>query len=262
MGVLDQLKQEAQAIEAAKTRAVTSRADALAASREQLGPCIRTAYKYFIELKKHLLATDRHIEASYDIRDAGHIDGLIQSQYGVATENPEQIDKFSFRCVCAKSGVLQVNQGDPASVSAYRDYLRSNGLQAKIRDSTRSKGGALFMVQPAVPVAVEFSADYERGKVGLRLRNLTTIGVVRHRLETALVDEKFLDEIAKAVLRQANRFDVITGNSISDADKLSLRKKVQEEHRQKALAEETERREAELESTIGRRFGRTFFGRG
>ena len=146
MGVLDELKQEVQAIEAEKARETTSRAEVLAAARERLVPCMRMAYKYFNELKQHLQVVNREIEASYEIRDTGLVDGLIQGQYGVATDNPEQIEKFSFRCVCAKSGVLQVNQSDLASVTSYRDYLRANGLQAKVRDSAKNKGGALFMV--------------------------------------------------------------------------------------------------------------------
>ena len=261
MGVLDELKQEAEAIEAEKAHDTTSRTDALARAREQIEPRMRKAYKYFEELKQHLQVVNRVIEASYEIRGAGRVDGLTQGQYSVSAENLEQLDKFSFRCVCAKKGVLQVNQGDVASVAAYRDFLRANGLQAKARDSTTSKGGTLFMIQPAVPVVVEFSADYEAEAIILRVRNLTNIGVMRHTLKPEQVDEKFLDEVAKAILRQANRFDEITGNSISDAAKLALKKKLQAAMREKQLAEEAAQRELAKDRTITQRFTRTLLGR-
>ncbi|MFT5446887.1 MAG: hypothetical protein ACI9DC_002062 [Gammaproteobacteria bacterium] len=262
MGVLDELKQEAVSIEAKKAREKTSRAAAHSRARERVVPCMRTAYTYFSELKQHLQVVKRQVEASYDIRDVGRVDGLQQGQYGVSTENPEQLDKFSFRCVCAKSGILQVNHSDVASVASYRDYLRSNGLQAKVRDASKGgKGGAIFMVQPAVPVVVELSADYERAVVVLRVRNLSNIGVGRHTLTPEQVDEKFLDEIAKAILRQPNQFDIITGEAISDTTKHRLKERIRAAVRQNELADEMAQREADKERTITKRLSRTFLGR-
>ena len=262
MGVLDELKREAAAIEAEKAREKTSRAKLHARARERVVPRMRAAYTYFNELKQHLLVVKRQIQASYDIRDVGLVDGLQQGQYGVATENPEQLDKFSIRCVCAKSGILQVNHSDVASVAAYRDYLRSNGLQAKVRDATKGgKGGAVFMVQPTVPVVIEFSADYERAVIILRIRNLNRIGVSRHTLTPEQVDEKLLDEIAKAILRQPNRFDIITGDVISDTSKFRLKKRIRAVVRQNELADEMARREADKDRTITKRLSRTFLGR-
>ena len=117
------------------------------------------------------------------------------------------------------------------------------------------------MVQPAVPVVVEFTADFEQGCVSLRVRNLTSIGVSRHNLLTEQVDDKFLDEIAKAILRQPNRFDIITGNSIRHTGKLQLKKKIQAAMREKELADEIEQREAAQERTITKRISRTLLGR-
>ncbi len=260
MGVLDELKQEAQAIEAENARESTTRAAALAQVRRQIEPCMRTAYKYFNELKQHLEVVGRDISASYDIRGAGHVDGLMQSKYGVSTDNPEQIDKFSFRFVCAKNGAIQVHQRDSASANSYREYLKFNGMQAKVRDSTTGKGAVIFMVQPAVPVVVEFSADYDQGKLNLRVRNLTSIGVARSSLTAEQVDEKFLDEVAKAVLRQPNRFDEVSGNSISNTSKLRLKEKIQIAMRQKELADKKAQEVVE-ERTLTKRLANTLFGR-
>ena len=260
MGVLDELKQQARAIDAEKAREKALHAEALARVRERIEPCMRSAYKYFNELEHHLQLVNRDIEASYEIRGAGRVDGLKQGQYRVSTGNSEQLDKFAFRCICAKSGVLQVNQSDAASVAAYRDYLRAHGLQAKIRGSTNSKG-AVFMVQPAVPVVVEFNAEFERGAVLVCVRNLTNIGVSRHALTAEQIDEKFLDEVAKAVLRRPNRFDEITGNAVSNTYRQRLKTKIQSTARQNELADELVRRDAARDRTITKRLSRTLLGR-
>lgn len=259
MGVLDDLKKEAEAIAAEKARESDERAAALDRARQEIAPRLQKAYQYFDELRHHLQLVNREILATYEIRGIGRVDGLLQGQYGVATERPDAVEKFSFRCVCAKPGAFQVNQKDPAAVTSYRDYLRDNGLKAKVRDTGR--GSALFMVQSVVPVVVEFSADVERGAIMLRVRNLTALGVTRHTLTPEQLDAKLLDEIAKAILRTENKFEEVLGISISDTSKVRLKKKIQAAMRQKQLEDELADRTEKREKTITGRVTRGLFGR-
>ena len=259
MGVLDDLKKEAQALAAEKARETSEQAAAVERAREHLQPRMQKLLEYFTELKSHLELLNREILASYEVRGAGRVDALLQGDYRIATERPERIEKFSFRYVCAKDGAFQVNQGDAAAVSAYRDYLRDHGLQAKVRDTGR--GSALFMVQAAVPVLVEFSADYERVAIRLRVRNLTSLGVTRHTLTLEQVDERFMDELARAILRAENRFDELVGASISPSSKKRLKKQIQAAMRRKEIQEQLKERKTEKESTITHRLGRSLFRR-
>lgn len=259
MGVLDDLKKEAQALAAKKAREASEQGAALERAREHLEPRMQALLKYFTELKTHLELVNREILASYEIRGVGRVDALVQGDYRVATERPDRIQRFGFRCVCAKDAAFQVNQSDVAAVSAYRDYLRDNGLQAKVRDTGR--GSALFMVQAAVPVLVEFSADYERVAIRLRVRNLTSLGVTRHTLTLDEVDERFMDELARAILRVENRFDERVGASISPSSKKRLKKQIQAAMRRKEIHEQLKERRTERESTITHRFGRGLFRR-
>jgi len=259
MGVLDDLKKEAQALAAKKAREASEQGAALERAREHLEPRMQALLKYFTELKTHLELVNREILASYEIRGVGRVDALVQGDYRVATERPDRIQRFGFRCVCAKDAAFQVNQSDVAAVSAYRDYLRDNGLQAKVRDTGR--GSALFMVQAAVPVLVEFSADYERVAIRLRVRNLTSLGVTRHTLTLDEVDERFMDELARAILRVENRFDERVGASISPSSKKRLKKQIQAAMRRKEIDEQLKERKTERESTITHRFGRGLFRR-
>jgi hypothetical protein len=116
-------------------------------------------------------------------------------------------------------------------------------------------------VQPAVPVVVEFSANYERVIIALRVRNLTSIGVARHLFRPEQVDEKFLDEVAKTILRQPSKLAEITGDVLSNTSKMELKKKVQAAIREQEIADQVAQREAAEERTITKRFARTFLGR-
>jgi hypothetical protein len=257
MGILDDLKKEAEALEAEKARDSTTRRAVLEEARAEIEPLMQTLYNYFSELKQHLTTVNKEISASYEIRGVGLVEDLKQGQYGVSTERIEQIEKFTFRCVCASTGVYQVNQRDAAAVTSYRDYLRDNGLKAKVRDT--GKGSALFMVEPVVPVVVEFKADYERKAIRLRLRNLKDIGVTRHLLSLDKVNETMMDELAKAVLRTPNKFDEVIGNALSESYKTRIKEQVKEQMRQKMMEDESARRGGD--GSITKRMGRTLFGR-
>jgi hypothetical protein len=259
VGVLDELKKEAEAVAADKARASAARAQALASARQKIDPRMRKAFEYFEQLKQHLEVVNRKIVASYDIRGVGRVGGLVQGRYSVSAPNPDSLDKFVFRCVCAKSGVMQIKQDDTASVAAYRDYLRENGLKAKMRDTGR--GSALFTLEAQIPVVVEFTANYERFSIRLRVRNLTTMGVARYTLKVEELEAKLLDEVAKAILRTENRFDEIVGSDLSKTGKIRLKKKIRSAMRQKELDDRAAERKAKKEQTLAKRFSRTLFGR-
>jgi len=259
MGILDDLKKEAEAVEAERARETTARQRALGDAEARLEPIMQRLYKYFRDLKQQLAVVEKKVLADYEIKGIGRVEGLEQGQYGVSTERTERIQRFVFRCVCAKDDVFEVNQRDSASVAAYRDYLRDNGLKGKVRDT--EKGGALFMVEPVVPVVVEFIADYEKVAIQIRMRNLRSIGITRYTLTPEKLDEKLQDELAKLVLRAPNRFDELTGNAMSEDDKTRIKRQLQEQLRQKQLEEERAAREEQTTPSITQRFGRTLFGR-
>lgn len=258
MGILDDLKKEAEAVEAERARETTARQRALDQAHARLEPLMQRAYRYFSELKQHLVVVEKKVLVDYEIRDIGRVEGLEQGQYGVSTERPEQIERFMMRFVCSKSGAFEVNQRDAGAVGAYREYLRDNGLKAKMRDT--GKGSALFMVEPVVPVVVEFIADYERTAVRMRMRNLRSIGVTRYSVPPERFDEKLLDELAKLLLRVPSRFDEMTGNALSETGKTRIKQQLQEQLRKKQLEDEQASRPEKTES-ITQRFGRTLFGR-
>jgi hypothetical protein len=259
VGVLDELQKEADAIAAEKEREARAREEALEGAREQIGPRMQAAYKYFEQLKQHLLAVNREILAHYRIHGAGQVDGLLQGKYSVSTQTPDTLEKFSFRCVCAKSGAFQVNTEDPASAASYRDYLRDNGLKAKARDTGRGK--TTFLVQNAVPVVVEFSADYERFAIAIRVRNLTTLGVTTHRLTPDQLDDKLLDEVAKAILRTDHRFEEMVGDVLSRTGQIRLKKKFREAVRQKEIEDEQYAPRPTHAKVFSKTLSRTLFGR-
>ncbi len=259
MGILDELRKEAESEAARKVREAENRERALLEARRRLEPSMQAIYKYFSELKQHLELLNKEVLASYEIKGAGLVQGMKQGNYGLSTGRPDRIDNLTFRCACVGRKLLQVNQRDAASVAAYREYLKQHRLQAKERDA--GGGSAVFLVQPVVHVSVMFTADVEKAAIELRIRNLVALGVARHTLTTEQASEKLLDELAKALLRKDNEFDEMVGCSLTSTGKIRLRKSIQAVARQRQIEEERALKEAAREQSLTKRFGRTLLGR-
>ncbi len=257
MGVLDELKREAEALEARKARENALNKERQARIESKLRPCMASLYKYFEEFKRHLELVNPKIVADYDVRELGPLTGLHQGNYALITENPQRIEKFSFRCVCAKDGVVELKRADRASRVQYEEYLGQHGLKAKIVDV--SHGGAVFHVAAAVPASIDVELDFEDAKVVVRTRNLPRLGQNLFRLPPAEITDSLMDELAKAILRKPNRFDIAAESSLTETGKVRLKRKFSSLVRQQQVQQELESKSAK--ASIAKRFTRGLLGR-
>ena len=83
-----------------------------------------------------------------------------------------------------------------------------------------------FFLESFVPVTFEFQSEPERGAILLRLRNLNELGMSRIFYDPDQLTPELLDEMGKAVLRQPNRFDELSGNKMSDEMRKRLRQQL------------------------------------
>ena len=77
-----------------------------------------------------------------------------------------------------------------------------------------------------VPVSFEFQAMMDSGVIRLRVRNLEQLGAHNMSFEPEQVDEEFMEELAKAALRQPSRFRELSGNTISEEARRELQQKL------------------------------------
>ena len=87
----------------------------------------------------------------------------------------------------------------------------------------------MFVVDAYVPVSFEFEADPVKNVISLKLKNLGTLGTVTHTYSSDKVNAELMDELAKCVLRRANRFDELNGEKMSDTLRQRLRENLEKE---------------------------------
>jgi len=256
MGILDDLKKQAEATQARQASATQATQSRTAEVEAALLPKMRALYEYFSEFQNYVQVVKPEVDVSLELLEIGEVTGLGQSDYKLSTDDREKITSFNFRFVRSKKGVTQVKMGDNKAAGAYRDYIRDNRLRAKVRPG--NKGGSVFIVDMAIPVSISFGMDIDHAKLILRLRNFDTLGVSRHGLSLEQVNDKFLDELAKAILRKPSRLDQLLGNALSNTSRMKIQQQLKAAIRQSEIEAQLSKKSSK--ESISKKFSRTFLG--
>lgn len=241
MTLLDDLKRQAQDIQAKQEGDATDTIQRRELARKAIRPKLRTLYKYFQELTEQLTIVLPDVQVWYDVEGFGRLLDLQQCEYRISTENPKDLSKFTFQFVCRGEGELSLTLDSRDASQTQKEYLWGHGLH--FASKLKADGSGVFRLAPVVPVVFEFSADEERAALRLRIRNLNGLGITTHHMNPSAVTPEFIEELGKSVVRQPSRFDELAGNAISEETRRRLRQQVAEiERAQKRLEQEMSRR--------------------
>ena len=77
-----------------------------------------------------------------------------------------------------------------------------------------------------IPVSFEFEADFDNARINMRMRNVDTLGSSRVVFEPSQIDENFMDELGKLMVRESSKFQDLIGNTVSEETKMRLRQQL------------------------------------
>ncbi len=236
MGLLDELKNEAENLKAAddtgqEAAPAESQADT-ERMRRMLAAKMTALYKYFNEFNEHLSAVSPDVSGDYLLEGLGTLSNLRQGDYKLATENPKSIEKFTFHWACSRQGRQEFKIANPIIAEKQRENLWNANLRFNKRD-LQDGAGAVFVVDDYVPVTIEFAIDPVNTVIRLKLKNLGALGTVTHSFPQDKINAELMDELAKCVLRRPNRFDELTGEKMSDTLRQRIRENVEKEREQR-----------------------------
>jgi len=232
MGLLDELKQQAENLKSVEDEAGDAPQADTEAVRRQLAPKMKALYKYFNEFNDHLNVVTPDVTGDYLLEGLGTLTNLRQGDYKLATDDPKSLDKFTFHWTCSRQGRQEFKVANPIIAEKQRETLWNYNLKFNKRD-LQNGAGAVFVVDAYVPVTCEFEADPVKNVIRLKLKNLGALGIINHSFPPDKVNEELMDEFAKLVLRRPNRFDELSGEKMSDTLRQQLRESVQKEREQR-----------------------------
>jgi hypothetical protein len=263
MGLLDELKQEAQDLKVREDEGQDStQADANAdveRSRRMLAAKMKALYNYFKEFNEHLNVVSPDVSGDYLLEGLGTLTNLRQGDYKLATDDPKSIQKFTFHWSCSRQGRQEFKITNPIIAEKHRETLWNLNLRFNKRD-LQNGTGSVFVVEAFVPVSFEFEADPTKNVITLKLKNLGTLGVVNHAYSPDKVNAELMDELAKCVLLRPNRFDELNSEKISDTLRQRLRENVEKEREQRHTELHIAAGEHE-KSSVTQRLKGSLFGR-
>ena len=210
MSLLDDLKEQAKRIKdeaaALEERKQRQRVDAL----DKITPALVEIHRYLKELAEQLNVIKPQIRVNFPVREVGELTDLEQGNYREVREGDrEQTSSVTFAFTLEGRRHYRFDVSVPGNVDQWLNNLKNEGLKidhAQVLDESSLGHRVWINVSGFVPVKLRFAADLEKEGIVLTVRNYDSIGEMRHRITPEQVDEQFLDELGRYILRRPNRF--------------------------------------------------------
>ncbi|MEM7406644.1 MAG: hypothetical protein AAF458_15205 [Pseudomonadota bacterium] len=235
MSFLDDLKKEAEQVKARQQEASSTTQSRRTRMLQSVRPKMQALYKYLKDACEQLCIVDPDVHVSYELRGFGKLGPLRQGEYKVVADDPRNLDKFTLSFACTRPNQIQFQIEGKETASAQKEYMWSCNLRFTSKMTAENTG--VFFLDSHVLVTVEFEADLEEGKINMRMRNMDALGTSRASFEPDQINEEFMDELGKCMIRKSNRFQEISGNSVSEETRMRLRQQLaQDQYRRQIEA--------------------------
>lgn len=255
MGVLDDLKRQADAQRAKEKDATVRSQSDVEFYQQELLPRMQAIYNYFNELCTNLNYVKPEITAHYPVLPDNKLQAFQQGDYKVNIDSSKELKEVIFRFVCSLPQPLQVDVQSKERIVGYSSDLDRYSVKYERKEFKNEQFEVTrgqFIVEGPIMASAVFRADVEQRNIRLQLRHVEKPGMVHHVFKAEQLSNDYLDKLAGYLLRQNLDFMKL---DITDAHRDTIRQKVLEEQRYRAaeLAEAEriaaeEARLAELET--------------
>lgn len=211
MGLLDDLKKQAETVKSQQISQQALREDMLRLVEEKM----KLSFQYLHELFKQLAVLKPSnpilfsVPGVVDLQNLSFGDTFIDSRKS-RLGNAEVFDLI--QCYL-KWGVPQdkvvLERDMPAAAQKIRDALVASGikyLEEEIRNERGSVAKWKFSIESALTTDIAIRVDRDNGKLLVRARNLLRLGVDDFAVPAADVSEQVLEEFAKTLLGHPSSF--------------------------------------------------------
>ncbi len=236
MGLLDDLRNQKEGLQAREAREKERQARLQAAYRDEIHPRMLDVYRYLNELVDHLNYIKPRTVARYPLLPRDQTVDFLQAEYKVTIDNADDIRQIHLRCVCRLPEKVAFTVEGKERILDQTERLDRYKLKYHRKDRKDDDYELVesrFILEGPVNVSVKFEGDVENTAINLYIHNLDQPGTHRHVLKARHVDETFLDKLGKFLLRESDKLMEL---EISEAEKQAIREKLEQE-RQQRLAE-------------------------
>ncbi len=211
MGLLDDLKKQAETVKSQQISQQTLREDMLRLVEEKM----KLSFQYLNELFRQLAVLKPAnpmvftVPGVIDLQDLQFGESFIDSRKS-RLGNSDVFDLIQFYLKWgAPATKVSVERDMPATAQKVRDALFAAGIkfaEDEVKNARSSVTGWKFDIESALVTDVAIRADRDQGRLLIRARNLIRLGTDDFALPAADVTEDVLEEFAKTLLGHPSGF--------------------------------------------------------
>ncbi|MDH5445366.1 MAG: hypothetical protein OEY52_07400 [Gammaproteobacteria bacterium] len=209
MSLLDELKKQAQAKQSRDQVDKQRQAELEARSRDEVLPKLVQIYSYLNDLIKQIEIIKPDVKVNYNLKGYGNLTHLLQDGYELRADSRDNMTNLILGFYCHSDKKVKFQVETRQQVEQQKDYFRQHEIaysSRDFRDERHEITHAQFSFEPRIRVTMEFQLASDLATIMLIVRNYDGLGINRYQLEPARIDEDFLDELGKYILRRENEF--------------------------------------------------------
>jgi len=210
MGLLDDLKKQAEMVKTQQNFQQTLRAEALKLVEEKM----QLTFRYLNELLKQLAVLKPVNTLVYsvpgvgDMKNLGFVESFIDYRRR-RIEERDYMESIAFYIRWASPEKVVVERDMPAAAQKVRDALFSYRLKFQDEEVKNQRGVAAiwrFTVDSGIVTDVSIRADYEQARLLVTGKNLERLGQDDFAVPATEVNEALLEQFAKILLGNPGGF--------------------------------------------------------
>lgn len=254
MGLLDDLKSEAERLQNQKSSEEKQKARLEAIYREEINPKMQKITTYLGELSEQLNILKPETQPVYTIPGYGKVKGLIQKDYSVNADSINNMTQLCFRFYAELPKEIEFSVTPKSKANETCSFLEEQNLtfsEWPVRDLHQRPIGITFQVKLRVEILFLFQADIENSCIQLTIVNFEDFTESNKSYRPKSIDIDWLEDMGYYILRKNESMHTL---EISEEKKLQLREQLKQEEaiRQREMEELLVREEAEREQKENR----------
>ncbi|MCV6638897.1 hypothetical protein [Candidatus Albibeggiatoa sp. nov. NOAA] len=235
MSYLDQLKKQAQVVKNQQQTAKDQQTQKETRFEQQVKPALDKIQTYLVDLAEQLNIVKPDVRTRFKLSGFGEIDNLLQTHYELilrtdmdalrqknyAKKQPETTSiklqsAFSFHFNCKADYPIRICKKNLREIPLQREYLHKHGFRFKFEEEKTPDGKfkrGLFLLRPTVTTKLVFQGNIESCCIEMTTINFNLLGKQHYTIKPSDVNERFLDELAKYIVRDSHQLAIHEKNT-------------------------------------------------
>ena len=233
MGILDELKQEADQLKNAELDEQRRKEEIERRFREEIDPKMQVLHAYLRDVVQQLNVVKPEVPVDFEIAGKPLLKGLNQGDYFLGHYAER---KFNLLFVCTRELKQVFELNDAAQINKMKEYLTNNAVKfhcKELQNDRHEVYKATFVLLGQVKGALEFRANPPDGCIDMMARNFAALGRTTVSFPPDKIDEAFCDQLGNYILRRSNKVLEHRIQRMSEEQRATIRRNLEKEKRER-----------------------------